>query len=115
MFFHITDVNTEKAKEEAEHFALEKIKIEFENFPALSEWIENYELKDDKESLFLYSLDKVLPVLNIFMDDGRSWRRDGVDLDMIEGKTKKISKDKFILSIWEDLLKDIKGKEDLFG
>lgn len=104
VFFHITSEDVQNKKEEAELKALEQIKNEFSDFPELYEGIHEYEKKNDKESLFIYSLDKLLPVLNIHLDGGRSWKRDGVTMEMIRSKTLKISKDENVLAVWEELL-----------
>lgn len=107
VFFHITSEDVQKKKELAEHEALQQIKEDFKEFPEMYETIEEYESKQYKESLFVYALDKVLPVLNIFLDNGRSWKRDGVTMEMINSKTKKISKNDDVMKIWEELLNEI--------
>ena len=45
--------------------------------------IGEYEERKNPESRFIYALDKLQPTLNIYLDGGRSWRRDGVTLQMI--------------------------------
>jgi 5'-deoxynucleotidase YfbR-like HD superfamily hydrolase len=55
-------------KEERERSALDRIRQEI-NFPALIKYIEQYELKQDPESQFIYALDKIIAPLNIINND----------------------------------------------
>lgn len=61
-----------KAKREEE--ALVQIEKEFSEFPDIFRFIEQYEHRNDRESLFVYALDKIIPVLHIYTDDGRTWK-----------------------------------------
>jgi len=49
-----------KLKEENEHKAFEQIKLEFKDFPEMLKYIQEYEQKLDRESVFVYVLDKVI-------------------------------------------------------
>lgn len=61
-----------KSQRETDSFL--RIEKEFPEFPEMLWLIERYEHKDDRESLFVYALDKIIPVLHIYMDDGRTWK-----------------------------------------
>lgn len=79
-----------KKKREADAF--EKIKKEFAEFQEMLEYINQYELKLDEESKFIYALDKVLPMLNIYLDEGYSWKMHNIKFeDIIEDKKNKVS------------------------
>ena len=56
---------------------------EFKEFDDLHILIEQYEKKQDAESRFVYALDKIQPVLNIYTDNGRTWREKNITLQMI--------------------------------
>ncbi len=78
-------------KEEREHAAMEQLKKEFSEFGDLHESIKAYENQTDPESQFVYALDKIIPLLNIYLDGGRSWRKSNIDLSTL----RKHKKDKF--------------------
>lgn len=78
-------------KEEREHKAKQKLQKEFPEFTDLHEAISAYEDRADQEAQFVYALDKIVPLINIYLDDGRSWKSDGVDLQTL----REHKKDKF--------------------
>lgn len=55
-------------KEQREHEAMERIRTEFPQAHPLWSRVEEYEKREDEESKFVYALDKVLPVINIYND-----------------------------------------------
>jgi putative hydrolase of HD superfamily len=80
-------VHLEK-KERENNKARQKLTERFPDFPDLSETLRAYENQDDAESRFVYALDKLLPVINIYLDNGRTWREKELTLEIIE-KTKR--------------------------
>lgn len=95
----------ERRKQELEEQALQQIKKDYADFPALAETIETYEARQDEESKFVYALDKLLPFINIKLDNGRSEHKHNLSLDSLyEAKQHKIAQDPtvhryFILAI----------------
>jgi|SRR3989344_122660 len=81
--FAFADENKRQEKVEQEKKALGRLRREFAEFKELTELIGEYEERKNPESRFIYALDKLQPTLNIYLDGGRSWRRDGVTLQMI--------------------------------
>ncbi len=65
-------------KKAAEHEALKRIKLTFPRFKMLHDTIRRYEAKLDPESQFVFALDKLLPDINTFLDNGRLWQVGGV-------------------------------------
>lgn len=101
-----------KIKQQKERKALEKIKKEFSEFSDLGEIIEAYEAKIDLESKFIYALDKLVPAMNIYLDGGKSWRRDKVSLKiLIEGKVSKVKVDPNIKKYFDELTRMLSDKE----
>lgn len=104
---HIT-----KPKRESD--ALNKIKRLFGNdFEQLHSTIEQYEKRDDEESLFINALDKTIPMINGYMDNGRTWHKLYYDMNLeqavkIKLEASKQNKTIEILSneVLEVLLKD---------
>jgi 5'-deoxynucleotidase YfbR-like HD superfamily hydrolase len=63
------------AKENNEREALVKIESDFsETFPWLHETIERYEARGDKESKFVYMIDKSMGAFAWFAGDGKGWK-----------------------------------------
>ena len=93
-----------ESKAQREHEAFLKIKQKFLEFPELTEIIQKYELKGDPESLFVYALDKILPPLNIHLDNGRAYQTQKVTLKMeIESKTDKVAVSPEIKEYYEEI------------
>lgn len=76
-------------EEQARLVLLEK----FPEFPELHDLILGYEHRADKEAEFVYALDKLLPMLNIYMDNGKTWKsKEHITLDrLVEYKNTKIA------------------------
>lgn len=83
----------EKMKQKLEEEALEQIKTDYADFPALAKTIETYEARKDEESKFVYALDKLLPVINIKLDNGRSEHFHNISLEKIKNKQHKFTED----------------------
>lgn len=97
------EVDENKAKRE--HEAAQKLKEEFPEFQDLHDAITAYESKQDDEAQFVYALDKIVPLINIYLDDGRSWRKDDVDLQTLrEHKKDKFDKTPKIEEYYERLM-----------
>lgn len=111
------DKSAHESKQEREARALERIKEEFPEFKELHGIIQSYEDKIDNESKFIYALDKLLPVLNIYQDSGRTWKKRGISFEMIvEAKKKKIETSPEITEYFEELVKLLEdGKTKLFA
>lgn len=97
--------NTIDTKKEREEKAFNRIKKEFGDFKDLIQTIEDYENKVDPENVFIYEIDKILPALNIYVDDGYGWNKLGLTLDEIkEEKRSKVKKTKELKNLLEELL-----------
>ena len=72
--------NTKRDREAA---ALARIRKEFPEASELWKWIVAYEAKEDPESNFVYALDKILPIINIYLNDGAEFEAWKVTLAML--------------------------------
>jgi putative hydrolases of HD superfamily len=106
----------EEEKKEREHAAAQRLREEFPEFADMHALIAGYERREDPESRFVYALDKLLPIVNIYLDKGRSWKIDGVTREMIEtNKTEKIAISPDIKKIFDEMILRLKEEEvDLF-
>lgn len=114
--FFYSDNATKDKKKENEKNALKRIEKEFKEFPEMIKTIQNYENRIDPESEFIYTLDKILPVMNIYLDKGRSWREHKIRFDMLIENKKKVVINQDVNDIWEELVKVVeKDKGVMFG
>ncbi len=109
------DLEKRVGKEAREKEALEQIKNNFGEFSEMTDLIEAYEQRNDKESKIVYATDKILTVVNIMNDQGRFWKDFDRKLDkMIEIKDKKIAVSPEIHEIWADLLGELKTNNNKY-
>jgi putative hydrolases of HD superfamily len=111
-----TDISKHAGKHERELESAKKIAGEFPEFADLHQTIQEYELKQDPESKFVYALDKLEPVMKIYLDKGRNWKKHDITFEkMKENKGPKVASDQTIEKLYTDLLEYLKASEkDLF-
>jgi putative hydrolase of HD superfamily len=106
------------SKEAREHKAMLRLKKEFPHLGTIHAFISNYEKRRDKESRFIYALDKILPILNIYLDGGKTWKpwkRYNISVKTIEdSKYHKVSLSPEIEPYWKDIIRLLKSKPSLF-
>jgi len=112
-YFYEKDSSVTDTKEKRELDAAAQIQKEFPEFEELHQAIKNYEKREDAESKFVYALDKVEPVLTIYLDKGRTWHKDEVTLEMITSmKSPKVAVDKTIESIFNELVEKLQAEHE---
>lgn len=106
-----------ESKEKREKEAAEKLQKDFSEFEDMHTLIEKYEKREDKESRFVYALDKIQPMVNIYTDNGRSWKVNKVKLQMlVDHKKDKVVVSPEVKKYFEDLIELLKNEEkDLFN
>lgn len=112
--FYRSDDQSDK-KVAREKLAREKLAKDFPDFTDMHKFIEQYEAREDRESRFVYALDKVLPVINIWLGGGREWKRDEITFDML--MSKKIDKVAISLEIkpyFDNLVTILEKEKRLF-
>jgi putative hydrolase of HD superfamily len=111
-YIYSTDKDELDSKEAREAEAATKLKEEFPEFNDLHDLIDKYEKRNDKESRFIYALDKIQPVLNIYTDGGRTWKEKGITVEMlIDHKKDKVAISPEIELCFEDLVALLKKEE----
>jgi putative hydrolase of HD superfamily len=104
------------AKAELEKTALLQLKKQWPQMKLMHQLIDEYEDRKTAESRFIYALDKLVPMLNNYLDSGRNWKRQGVDLDTVKAaKENKISIDPVINEYYEEILELLKRKPEFFS
>lgn len=114
-YAYTTDTDERASKQAREAAAAEQIEREFPEFPDLHETVHQYEKRDTPEARFIYALDKLLPTVNIYLDGGRFWHREGVTLQMIRDyKTSKIAESPEVVPLFEELVSLLEAQPALF-
>lgn len=114
MFYRTEKESKEKEKRERE--AREKIKKQFPDFRDMHHLIDQYEKRATKESQFVYALDKLLPVINIYLDGGRIWKEHNITFDMLsENKKDKIKISPEIKKYFDEFLETLEKNQKMFS
>ncbi len=83
--------NTQKNKEVKEHKSLLRLKKEFPKQKSFWKFIDEYEKRKDKESKFVYLIEKLEPILLVILSEKDHWKKRNVGIDeFIEVKQRKI-------------------------
>lgn len=108
-----SDLDSKKAREAA---AIAKLKEDWPQLMRMHELIDEYENKKTEESKFIYALDKLVPMLNNYLDNGRNWKREHITLDRItSAKSGKIELDATVFAYYQDMVALMKNKPELFA
>lgn len=103
------------SKEKREKEAAILLKQKIPEFSELHELIENYEKRSDQESKFVYVVDKLLPTLSIYLDEGCAWKTHSITPEMIIKKNKtKLKNFPELIKYFDVLIKLIKEKPEYF-
>src|SRR3989338_8101045 len=115
-YFYSSDNNHVNSKHKRESEALNQMRREFPEHENLWKIIEAYEAREDDEARFVYALDKVQPVIHIYLDGGKSWKKYNVKLEhLTEKKNDKIKVSPVIEKYWNEFLEILeKNKSTLF-
>ena len=115
-YFYSKDTKHVNSKHKRESDALNKMRLEFSEHESLWEVILKYELREDEESRFVYALDKIQPVIHIYLDGGKSWKKYNIKLEhLTEKKNDKIKISPIIEKYWNEFLEILeKNKKTLF-
>lgn len=85
-------------------------------FKDLHDTIAQYMRHADSESKFVYALDKILPVLLIYSDGGRTWKEEKITLDMlISHKASKVAVSPEIESYFNEIIEMLAEEKEMFG
>lgn len=113
---HFYDAAGRAGKKEREEAARLRLKQEFPEAQRFHELIEAYEAKADDESKFVYALDKLLPIVNIYLDKGRTWQVDGISFDALAThKAAPISVSLDIKAYYDQLLEILEQNKHIFS
>ena len=99
------DEKIKASKQMREEEAKKKIAAQFPAFHGLHEAMERYEKRADKESVFVYALDKLAPIICGMSQDGRDWKRQDISFDQVfEYKRSQIEADKDVYALFQEIM-----------
>jgi len=111
-YAYTEDIELRRQKVEREREAAREIETRFSEFSDLHRWINAYEEQEDEESRFVYALDKLIPILNIYLDDGKTWKEDGVTLEAILlYKAEKVAVSPQIHKLFNEIIERLRKDE----
>jgi putative hydrolase of HD superfamily len=115
-YLYTEDKELLESKPERERVAAERLQQEFPELPDMHVAISAYVAKEDAESRFVYALDKIEPILKIYLDGGRTWKEKNVTLTMLyENKKDKVALSPEIQTYFDELMLLLKeNKNALF-
>lgn len=111
-YLYTKDTALLASKPERERQAAERLQKEFPELPDMHAAIQAYTVKADAESRFVYALDKIEPILKIYLDNGRTWKEKGITLEMLfENKKDKVALSPEIQPYFDELIALLKERE----
>ncbi len=115
--FFSTDPHAFVEKKEKEHCALMRILDEKMLSEEMCASLAAYEARADEEAKFVYALDKLIPIMTIYLDGGRTWKAYGISFEnLIRLKREKIAGSPEILALFDELVVLLeKDKQVLFS
>ncbi len=104
-------------KHEREQEAMKKLAVEFPEIGSVHDTIKHYEERADAESVFVHALDKLMPLLNQYIQDGRTIKSEGLHYtQVVEQKRTKTANSPEVTELLEQLIAMVdKDKERFFG
>ena len=115
-----TDVYADEArlatKPAREAAAVQQLEQDWSDFPELLDAIRLYEAREAAEARFIYALDKIMPIMLIFISNGHTWQRKGVTPEKLDGvKQGKVDVSPEIKPYYDALFALLLEHRDLFA
>jgi len=102
------------SKQQREADALHRLEADWADFDDMNKTIHAYEQRADAESKFVYALDKIMPIMLIYIHDGYTWKKESVTVDMLyKAKIEKINVSPEVLPYFEELHLLLLSRPDL--
>ncbi len=114
--FFTKEPNAFVEKKEKEHQALARILDEKILSEDMCASLAAYEARMDSEAQFVYALDKLIPIMSIYLDGGKTWKAHGITFENLHRlKREKIVGSPEILRLFDELVVLLeKDKQVLF-
>lgn len=104
-----------KTKASRELAAKKQLKKDWPDFPDMNDTIEEYETRSNPEACFVYALDKIMPVMMIYLHEGYTWKKEGITLPQLHAiKSEKVKSSDIIEKYYFELYKLLDSNPNLF-
>jgi len=104
------------AHEKREKEAIVRLQKEWPEFTSMHNLISEYEKHETPEGKFVYALDKLMPIINNYLYEGKVWRKEGRTLaHMKKIKEGKIEPSPIVEGYYQELVKILEQRPELFG
>ena len=114
--YAFADAATLESKAEREAAAQKKLSKEWSDFPLLNELVGSYEKRDSKEAAFIYALDKIMPIMQIFLNEGHTWKKENMTLGKLHvHKQAKLADSPEILEYYDQLFALLQSRPELIS
>jgi putative hydrolases of HD superfamily len=102
--FAFADQELLDSKPAREAAAQKQLAAEWPDFPDMHAAIHEYELRQTPEACFVYALDKLMPMLAIYLNEGHTWHENGLTLERLnKEKQPKIACSPEVKQYWNEL------------
>jgi 5'-deoxynucleotidase YfbR-like HD superfamily hydrolase len=110
------DLEGRIGKQEREEDALRRIRSEFPLAEEIIQAVHNYETLADDEAKFVYALDKLMPMVMVYLADGRTWREEKQGFTVMhECQAPKIALSEPVNQLYDQLKELLMNRPQLFG
>lgn len=82
------------SKPAREHAAMQRLHAEWPDFAEMNEHIAAYEDRQSPEARFVYALDKIMPLMQIYINAGYTWKKHAITVAMLH----EVKRDKVAIS-----------------
>jgi len=114
--FAYADSVTRAGKPDREAIALAKLTSEWPDFPDMIKSIQDYETRQTNEAKFVYALDKLMPIILNYLNQGRTWQHDNITLENIKAyKDAKIAKSPEVNEYYQQMIVILQDHPEFFA
>ncbi|OGG62915.1 hypothetical protein A3I46_02880 [Candidatus Kaiserbacteria bacterium RIFCSPLOWO2_02_FULL_54_13] len=114
---YVFDQERKETKHQREEEARIRIAAEFPEFKSLHKAIERYESQGDPEAMFVYVVDKLVPMVTNYLQNGHSWKEMNVQHEELFAlKRRTIKNHEQVRELLEQLIQEIEPRwNDFFN
>lgn len=113
---HAFDIAGRVGKAEREAAAVLRFEAEFPEAWDMAPLMQAYMSHADAEAKFVYALDKLMPMIMIYLDNGRTWREEGFRYEVIhEVQASKIALSAPVNELYQQLRYIFEHRPELFA
>ncbi len=113
----IFDTDAQVSKRDREEAAQTRLAKEWPEFTDLHEAIAQYESQSEPEAVFVYEVDKLVPIITNYVQGGHAWKKHNISASwLFENKRDKIHKRKEIRDLLEQFIGEFEAhQKDFFN